>query len=68
MIQPVFSHLRRRRLQMGVVGRRIRWLLLPTSVCAAVTTMSSKVHEQELHARRAASVFLSSHVDRGTKP
>ena len=53
---------------MGEVGRRIRWLQLPTSVYAVDTLMSLKVQGLELHVKHADSEFLLSHVDRATKP
>ena len=52
---------------MGEVGRRIRWLLLPTSVCAVDTSMSLKEQEPVLHAKPVGFVFLPNHVDRVTR-
>ena len=69
MNHELFSPSHRRRLQMGGVGRRIRWLRwLPTSVCAVDTPMNLRVREQELRAKRADSEFLPSHDVRVTKP
>ena len=52
---------------MGEVGRRIQWLLLPTSVCDVGTSMSSKGQELVLRANPVDFAFLPSHDDRGTR-
>ncbi len=52
---------------MGEVGRRIQWLLLPTSVCDVGTSMSSKEQELVSRANPVDFAFLPSHDDRGTR-